>query len=126
MNLRPQRREIIALWGAGTTYEEALTESLKHVQTRRDPYFAADKSFKIDVKRFGATLPREDLQAALDKLKPLALLGRVDLKSPDTVLSVHEYWGRYHHSAPKCVRASLRSPSLSPCMTILRCNSASC
>lgn len=74
------------------------------MKERRDPYFAADKTFKVDVKRFGATLPREDVQQILDRLPPLGLQGRVDLKNPNTVLSVHEYWGRYHSKAPKAVR----------------------
>lgn len=64
--------------------------------TRRDPHFSAERTFKIDVKRFGASLPREDVQAAIEQLRGLELAGKVNLPRPDNVLSVHEYWGRYH------------------------------
>lgn len=64
--------------------------------TRRDPHFSAERTFKIDVKRFGASLPREDVQAAIEQLRGLELAGKVNLQRPDNVLSVHEYWGRYH------------------------------
>ena len=50
----------------------------------------------MDVKRFGASLPREEATQLIHRLKVLPFQGKVNLDQPAHVVCLHEYYGRYH------------------------------
>jgi tRNA (guanine10-N2)-methyltransferase len=92
-------KSVVELWGEGRTYLE-VAASFAAKRKALEHFFCDEVSFRVRMDCFSKKCTPEKQREILDNVDFLPFKGKVNLKSPDVTVSVHEDYGPSSNSAP--------------------------
>ncbi|XP_059470079.1 tRNA (guanine(10)-N2)-methyltransferase homolog [Neocloeon triangulifer] len=94
-------KSILELWGHGKTVEELHENVKKLPETLTSPYFGADKTFRLVVETFCKSISQKEKVERIESFGYLPIEGDVNLKNPDVVYYLLEYFGQDSNNIPE-------------------------